>query len=83
MPQIVIYPNEYGILAILVPPPGVELPIEQIALKDVPEGRPFRIIEMSDLPEDGQYRNAWEADFTTPDGYGIGHAAWEQANANR
>jgi hypothetical protein len=83
MPQLVIFPNEFGRLSIITPIEGTGIPIEQIALKDVPPDRPFLIIDSSDLPEDGQYRDAWEADFSTPDGYGIGHAAWEQLNANR
>lgn len=76
MAKKVIFPNEFGGLSILAPVGDHGIPIEQIALKDVPAGRPFLIIDDSDLPEDWQYRDAWEADFSEPHGYGIGHDAW-------
>jgi len=46
--------------------------------------RPFRIIPASAIPQDRTYRDAWTADFSAPDGYGIGAEAWfaEQASAN-
>jgi hypothetical protein len=31
----------------------------QIARKDVPKGKPYQIINSSELPEDGTFRNAW------------------------
>lgn len=78
MSQVIIYPDDFGCIAIVHPVAGTGVPIEQIALKDVPPGKPFRIIDFADLPEDQQYRSAWEADFTNPDGYGIGHDAWTE-----
>ena len=46
--------------------------------------RPFRIIPVSAIPTDRTYRAAWTADFSAPDGHGIGADAWfaEQASAN-
>lgn len=82
MTQLVIFPDEFGRLCILTPVAGHGIPIEQLALKDVPAGRPFRIIDQTDLPEDWQYRDAWQADFSTPDGYGLGHEAWVAINGN-
>jgi len=43
--------------------------------------RPFRIIDASAIPTDRTYRDAWTADFSIPDGHGIGADAWfaEQA----
>lgn len=61
-------------LSIIIP--TGELPIEDVCLKDVPAGVPYKIIDVSDLPESRDYRNAWEADMTNPDGYGIGSEAW-------
>ena len=57
------------------------LTIEEIARKDVPAGVPYKIVNRTDLPEDFEFFNAWEADFSSPDGFGIGHDAWfaEQA----
>ena len=33
---------------------------EWIAAKDVPDGKPFQIVDVSDIPEDRTFRNAWE-----------------------
>lgn len=69
-----IYPLENGGIAIVTP--TGELPIEEVALKDVPAGIAYKIIDATDIPEDRTFRNAWEADFSEPDGYGIGADAW-------
>ena len=34
--------------------------IKWIADKDVPSGKQFKIIDVSDIPEDRTFRNAWE-----------------------
>jgi hypothetical protein len=78
MNQRIIYPIETGIAIII---PTGELPIEEVAKKDVPAGIPFIYAQApEDLPEDRDFRNAWEADFSEPDGYGIGADAWFAAN---
>lgn len=69
----VIYPIEQGIA--VVHPTG-ELPIEQVARKDVPIGKPYLIVKDDAIPLSREYRDAWEADFENPDGYGIGAEAW-------
>jgi hypothetical protein len=73
MQQRAIYPTDDGI-AVLIP--SGALPIEQVARKDVPAGVPFRIIAESDVPTDRSERDAWTADFSSPDGFGIGAEAW-------
>lgn len=70
----IIYPNETG--GVCVIHPTGELPIEQVALKDVPAGVPFLIVDDSDIPGDRTFRDAWTADFTSPHGHGLGHNAW-------
>lgn len=77
MTNLVVYKNDDGVAVILIPALECGLTIEQIALKDVPFGKPFKIITASDLPEDQSTRNAWtvdEADLTDGVGadYGIG-----------
>mgnify|MGYP001276114061 FL=1 len=57
----IIYPQETGIAVIT---PTGELSLEETALKDVPTGVKYKIIDGSDLPEDRDFRNAWEYDFT-------------------
>ena len=58
-----------------------ELPIEDVCQKDVPAGTPYLIVEDDVIPSDRTFRGAWEADFSNPDGYGIGADAWFAANA--
>jgi len=67
--KLAIFPNETTI-SVVVPAPNCELSLEEICVKDVPTGVPYRIIDSSELPADREFRNAWEADFTNPDGYG-------------
>lgn len=47
-------------MAIITPAPDCGMTIEQIAAKDVPEGVPFKIVEVSEIPADRTFRNAWE-----------------------
>jgi hypothetical protein len=79
MNQRIIYPNENGGVSIVIP--TGELAIEEVARKDVPAGVAYKIVDVADIPSDRTFRNAWEADFTNPDGVGIGQDAWfaEQA----
>lgn len=55
----IIYPNDDGGVAIIVPA-DCGLSIEEIASKDVPEGKPYKIIDVADIPSDRTFRNAWE-----------------------
>jgi hypothetical protein len=34
--------------------------IEQIAIKDVPANTPYKIVDVSEIPNDRTFRNAWE-----------------------
>ena len=56
----IIYPTDEGGVAILVPAPECGLTIEEIAAKDVPEGKEYKIIDTADVPSDRTFRNAWE-----------------------
>jgi hypothetical protein len=75
----IIYPNTKSGLAVIVP--TGELPIADVAQKDVPAGTPYLIVEDDVIPSDRSFRNAWEADFSNPDGYGIGADAYFAAKA--
>ena len=59
--RIIIFPNETGISVIH---PTGDLSVEETALKDVPSGVKFKIINASDLPQERDFRNAWEYNFT-------------------
>ena len=56
----IIYPTEDGGVAVIVPAPDCGLTIEEIARKDVPLGKPFKIVNAADVPNDRTFRNAWE-----------------------
>ena len=73
MNQRIIYPNDEGGVSVIVPSPNClkEHTIEEIAAKDVPAGKPYKIVSVDDIPSDRTFRNAWtvnEADLT--DGVG-------------
>jgi hypothetical protein len=55
----VIYPTDDGGVAVIVPAPECGLTIEQIAAKDVPAGKPYQIVDLSDIPTDRTFRGAW------------------------
>jgi hypothetical protein len=59
MTQRIIYPTDDGGVAILTPA-DCGLSIEEIADKDVPKGKPYKIVDVSDIPTDRTFRNAWE-----------------------
>jgi hypothetical protein len=59
MNQRIIFPNDGGGVSIIVPSPDCGLTIEEIAAKDVPEGTPYQIVDMADVPSDRTFRNAW------------------------
>jgi hypothetical protein len=60
MNQRIIYPTDDGGVAVIVPAAECGLSIEAIAAKDVPAGKPFKIVDVSDIPEDRTFRAAWE-----------------------
>ena len=62
MNQRIIYPNDNGGVSILIPTEEylAEHTIEELAAKDVPEDKPYKIVDVSDIPTDRTFRNAWE-----------------------
>jgi len=56
----IIYPNDEGGVAIIIPALECGLTIEEIAAKDVPAGKPYKIVDAADIPFDRTFRNAWE-----------------------
>lgn len=64
MSQVVIYKQDNGIVAVIWPTPEAVglLGIEAIATKDVPTGKPYKIIDEADLPADREQRNQWTVD---------------------
>lgn len=73
MNQRIIYENNEGGVSVLIPAPEClkEHTIEEIAAKDVPAGKPYKIVDVADVPSDRTFRNAWEVDPNTlTDGVG-------------
>ena len=60
MNQRIIYPTDEGGVAIIIPAFDCGLTIEEIAAKDVPAGKPFQIVDASEIPTDRTFRAAWE-----------------------
>lgn len=60
MNQRIIYPTDEGGVAVIIPAAECGLTIEQIAAKDVPAGKDFRIVDVSEVPADRTFRAAWE-----------------------
>ena len=62
MTQRIIYPTDDGGVAIVIPSPEylAEHTIEELAAKDVPAGKPYKIVDTADIPTDRTFRNAWE-----------------------
>ena len=60
----IIYKNLDGTVAVIHPTPEAFnfLTIEEIALKDVPTGLAFAIVDDSEIPEDRTFRDAWTID---------------------
>jgi hypothetical protein len=62
MEKRIIYPNDEGGVSILIPTSEYleTHTIEELAAKDVPAGKPYKIIDAADIPSDWTFRNAWE-----------------------
>ncbi len=59
MAQKIVYEQENGVIAV-VHPTG-EVTIEELALKVVPSGTPYEIVDGSIIPTDRTFRGAWKA----------------------
>ena len=65
----IVYKQDNGIVAIVIPAPNQINPatgevwtIDEIAAKDVPSGKKYKKIEDSDVPSDRSFRDAWTVD---------------------
>ncbi len=56
--QIIIFPQDDNKVSAIYPAPDYANQIEAVAAKDVPEGKPWRIVDESELP-DRESRNRW------------------------
>ena len=60
----IIYPTDNGGVAIIVPAPEwlAQEGNTMEVLAEMPEleGKPYKIVDVSDIPSDRTFRNAWE-----------------------
>ena len=61
MDKRIIYKKTDGSIGIIVPA-NCGLTVEQIAKKDVPTGYKYKIVDVSEIPSDRTFRNAWSID---------------------
>ena len=62
MSKCIIYKEQNGMLSIIHPAPNETHTIEEIAVKDVPSGLAYKIVDFSEIPTDRTFRNAWTVD---------------------
>lgn len=64
MTKRILFKTDDGGVAIIIPSPEclLEHTVEEIALKDVPAGKPFKIVDTTDVPNDRTFRDAWTID---------------------
>ena len=57
----IIYNQDNGTVAVIIPTPEAleQHSIQAIAIKDVPAGKPFKIVDAADIPSDRTFREAW------------------------
>jgi hypothetical protein len=60
----IIYKTDEGGVAVIIPASEClqTRTIQEIAIKDVPVGRPFKIVNVSSIPSDRSERDAWTVD---------------------
>ena len=55
----IVYMQDDGTVAVMVPTDNCGLTVEQIQAKDVPDGKTSYIIDATEVPTDRSFRNAW------------------------
>ena len=48
----ILYQTEEGGVGVIVPTDNCGLTVEEISTKDVPSGRPYKIVDASEVPSD-------------------------------
>ena len=55
----IVYMQDNGTVAIVIPADNCDLTVEEIQAKDVPDGKTSYIIDATEVPTDRSFRNAW------------------------
>lgn len=56
----IVYHTEAGGVAVIIPAESIEA-----AMKDIPEGTSYKIMDVSDIPAERDFRGAWELNGET------------------
>lgn len=75
----IIYKTDEGV-SVIIPSDNAlaEHTIQEIAEKDVPAGKPYKIVSVDDIPSDRTFRSAWTVDEATlTDGVGADRSTFE------
>lgn len=62
MDKRILYKMDDGGVAIIIPSPNWSGTIDELARKDVPTGKPYKIVDVSEVPSDRTWRDAWTVD---------------------
>lgn len=64
MSQVIVWKQDSGVAAIFYPTAEAldALGIAEIAQKVVPNGKPYKILDASEIPADRSMRDAWTVD---------------------
>jgi hypothetical protein len=84
MDKRIVYTTPDGGVAVIIP--TGELPVTEVARKDVPQGVSYKIVDLADIEStisDRTFRGAWEAEDFTPDGFGDPAGYWAEREAER
>lgn len=70
--EVIVYKNTLGGVAVTTKV-NPNKTMKELALKAVPKGQDYWIVDRSTLPPEGEFRSAWELDLVAlgePDGQG-------------
>lgn len=79
MSKVIVFDNGHGVTVLHpaaeehLPPVAAGQGLTWVGRKDSPQGVPFWIVDLSSIPEDRTFREAWELDQSSlgePDGHG-------------
>ena len=61
MNKRIIFKNDNGGVSVIIPA-TTEVTVEEIAAKVVPTGKPYKIVDVSEIPSDRTARYLWDVD---------------------
>jgi len=62
MTKRIIYKNDNGGVSVFVPAEKTNKTLDEMAAIVVPTGKPFKIVDVSEIPADRIDRNLWDVD---------------------